>query len=174
MKMLGTGSGYELVQDGERWLLVDRQIRGLVIAVFVIGLLTFIVGINGLVQLGLAAAGRGGLLVAGLVMLGVAGLVGTVLWMVVKKLRAAKQKPIEELPTIAVFDFSSGQLLTGDDQRIAPLEEVEVRRRLQLGSSSPALVAYYGPHSYQLAKGNPFLGGIAGLEGPLRAKGLMK
>ncbi|NKZ09633.1 hypothetical protein HGA11_01490 [Mycolicibacterium septicum DSM 44393] len=49
-------------------------------------------------------------------------------------------------------------------QVIAPLDQVRFERRMQLGSSSPKLVASTPNGDRILKRGNPFTGGIGNLD----------
>ncbi|OBB14442.1 hypothetical protein A5731_13210 [Mycolicibacterium conceptionense] len=70
---------------------------------------------------------------------------------------------------VAVFDRARGVLIDGDGKVLAPLSQVQLARRMQLGSSSPKLVAVTPSGDRILKRGNPFNGGIGNLDEVLTA-----
>ena len=75
--------------------------------------------------------------------------------------RASRPRPI------AVFDRAAGVYLDADGRALAPLAAVTFHRRMQLGSSSPKLVAQTPGGTYVLLRGNPFTGGLGNLDAVL-------
>jgi len=59
------------------------------------------------------------------------------------------------LPRVATFDLGRGELRDAAGRTLAPLTSVAVGRRMQLGSSAPALVTRWPGGSLVLARGNP-------------------
>lgn len=171
-RLLASGSGVGIYEQGERLLVVDRRTGSLYVAAFVLALLAFVAAVNGVIQMALSPRGEGSLGL-GLVMLSVGGLAAVPLYAVVDRIKRRHRQGPTAARTVAVFDLAAGELRDGAGRALAPLGQVRLRRRMQLGSSSPKLVAEWGGERLLLARGNPFAGGIAELEDALRRRGLM-
>lgn len=161
---IASGSGTAILKDGERLLIVRRGGPGLSIALFVAGLLTVIVGLNGVAQLVMAFSGHGVGFTGAAILCAAGGVGGAVLVALLRKRKLRNGVPLDQLPIICVLDFTQGGLLDTHGGLLAPLSNVRMRRQFQMGSSSPALVLAYADRSLLLAKGSPFAGGIGDLE----------
>ncbi|MFK8001647.1 MAG: hypothetical protein AB8H86_18780 [Polyangiales bacterium] len=174
MNEIASGSGTAIVTDGERLLVVHRGGPGLSVALFVVGLLTFIAAFNGAAQMVMAFSGSGVGFTGAAILCAIGGVCGAVLVALLRKRKHRAGVPLDQLPIICVVDFTQGGLLDAHGALLAPLPEVRMRRQFQMASSSPALVLAYAGRSLLLAKGSPFAGGIGNLERALEAHGVLR
>jgi hypothetical protein len=112
------------------------------------------------------------MVVLGAVFLAVAALAGVVLWLIIKFVRRRHAAPLGALPVLVIFDVPAGQLCSGTGQPVAPLSDVQLGHRFQIGSSSRALEVRWSGGSVVLVRGNPFAGGIGPIESALQARGI--
>lgn len=167
MTELGAGSGVKILQDRQRLLVVDFGTSALSVVVFVLGLLTIILGSGGVA---LATAGAAAV---GLGLIGAAALLGLGLALALRTLLRRRRRAPDSLPPRLIIDLAARTLCDGGGGVLAPLEQVRFHRKFQIGSSSPALAASFDRHQVVLARGNPFAGGLGTLEDALRGHGLM-
>lgn len=101
---------------------------------------------------------------------------GLLLLFVTYKLMTLRKKKQQTLPgaeqRICIIDTRRKELLQGDGRRIAPLESVQMKRKMQITSSSPALFLEWPGGSLLLVRGNPFSGGTGPLEHLLKNNGV--
>ncbi len=172
MSTIARCGGYELVEDGARLVFVDRAIGAHTIAIYVLALLSFITGANGLLQLALSSGGGGiALLGAALSALGVA--LGWVSWLVLRARRARLALPASGLRVIVALDRQRGTIEDAQGRAFGPLASARFRRAFQIGSSSQALELAYAGGSLVVGRGSPFHGGVDELEDALRARGFV-
>jgi hypothetical protein len=171
-QVIARASGVALVEQEGKLHAVELGTAWAYTAGFVLGLITFIFGAFGAVQLVMALVGSSGILLLGLVFLPIAALGAAGLWLVVRYVRRRNAAPLGALPVRLVFDLSAGTLCTGDGQLIAPLASVKVHHKFQVTSSSRALEVTWSGGSTELVGGNPFAGGIGPIEDALRSRGI--
>lgn len=169
--LIAEASGVALYQQARRLLIVDRGTASLYTLGFVLAIVAFILGINGVVQLVLATGG-GGIAWLGVVFTAVAAVGGWGLSRILARVARQRERPVAELRLVAIFDLEGGQLCDPSGRPLAPLASVRVGRQFQLASSSPALTATWPGGKVILARGNPFAGGIGPLEDAFRTVGL--
>lgn len=170
MKTLAVCGGYELIEDGSRLLFVHRGTDGYAIGLFVIGLLAFILGTNGVVQVAMALDGNGHL-VAGIV-LGLFALAAVGVFVVLWRAKMAKAgRGLDRQMVSFAIDQAQGALVDADGRPFAALQGVVFRPVFQLASSSKALEVRYAGGTMIVARGNPFTGSIEGFVGVLRQRG---
>lgn len=131
---------------------------------FVLGVFTFVVGGFGLVALLTPSFSRAlgaAFLAAGLV-------IAVVTFVVVRKIRRRRNQPLHECRPVAVIDRKLGIFSYGGGA-VVPLNQVRFARQLQIGSSSPKLVALTPGGTHVLKRGNPFDGGVGGVDEVLTA-----
>ena len=136
---------------------------------FVLGLLMFILGVNGLILLGFGLAGTDGTALGGAILLSVTGVLLVALKRVVGIRRAKLAGDVDDSRVVAVVDLGSGMLRDGDGNALVAWEEVTLRTRMQMASSAPALKATWPTGELHLVSGNVFAGGIADVESALRS-----
>ncbi len=158
--------GLVIAEDGPRILVVDRGNGVPAILAFVAGLVTLVFGGFGAVSLAAVATGRGaGLPVALCVALLAVGLVAAAVTVAtVGRIRRSRSVSVTEYRPVAVFDRAARIYFDGHQQAVAALDSVTFHRRIQIGSSSPKLVAETPSGAYVLLRGNPFTGGLGDLD----------
>ena len=131
---------------------------------FVLGILTLVVGGFGVVALiaGVPSTALGAIFVA------VGVVFAAVLFAVVRKIRRRRSQPLHECRSVAVIDRKLGLFSYGGGA-IVPLDQVRFARRMQIGSSSPKLVALTPGGTKVLKRGNPFDGGVGNVDEVLSA-----
>ena len=87
---------------------------------------------------------------------------------VVRKIRRRRSQPLHECRPVAVIDRKLGLFSYGGGA-VVPLGQVRFARQLQMGSSSPKLVAVTPGGTHVLKRGNPFDGGVGGVDEVLTA-----
>lgn len=170
--LIARASGVGLFEQAGKLYAVELGTGWAYTAGFVLGLITFILGAFGAVQMVLALTGSSGIWLLGLVLLGVAAVTGTLLWMIVRHVRRRHAAPLGSLPIAIIFDLPAGQLCNGAGQALAPLSAVRVRFKFQITSSSRALEVCWPGGSVELVRGNPFAGGLGAIVSALRARGI--
>jgi hypothetical protein len=160
--------GYELFEDGPRLLFVQRATGAYSVGLFVLGLLVFILGVNGVLQIAIASSG--GSAVAGVILLVLAVGAGAVIPLVLKAKRAQEAQPIDACVTLVV-DRAQGVVADRAGRALAPLQGVIFRSAFQVGSSSRALEICYAGQAHVIARGSPFSGSIEGMSAALQQRG---
>lgn len=159
--LVDTG-GLVVTDDGRRVLVIDRGTGALAVLVFVLGVLGLVVGGFGIVTLIAGDQVLGAVLVA-------VGLVSAVLAVAVaRKFRRHRRRPLHECRPVAVLDRKLG-LFSYRGGALVQLDQVRFARRLQIGSSSPKLVAVTPGGTKVLKRGNPFDGGVGNVDELLTA-----
>lgn len=161
--LVDTG-GLVVTDDGRRVNVFDRCTGALTTLAFVLGILTLVVGGFGAVALvaGDPSRALGAIFVA----LGV--VFAAVLFIVVRKIRERRNQPLHSCRSVAVIDRKLGLFSYGGGA-IVPLDQVHFARRMQIGSSSPKLVALTPGGTKVLKRGNPFDGGLGNVDEVLSA-----
>ncbi len=169
MVKIATCGGYELHEDGPRLSFVHRSTGAYPVALFVLGLLTFILATNGVLLVVLSANGQG-TLIAGLILLVVAVGAGALIPAVLRRKRAREALPVASFVTL-VLDRAQGAVTDATGRPLAPLQGVIFRPAFQMASSSSALEICYGGQAHTIARGSPFSGSIDGMSEALRQRG---
>ena len=153
-----------VTDDGRRVLVFDRCTGALAVLAFVLGVMTVVVGGFGAVAVVTGVPSRA----LGAIFLAV-GLVFAVLtFVVVRKIRRRRGQPLHECRPVAVIDRKLG-IFSYRGGAVVPLDQVRFARKLQIGSSSPKLVALIPGGTKVLKRGNPFDGGIGNVDEVLNA-----
>ena len=171
MRNVAESSGTVIFEREGKFFIAQRRARWINTALFVFGLLTVVFLINGILQLFVFAAE---MKTAGMILFAV----GTVfLFFFILLLRFRKKTRTlspETLPFLCILDFNSGNLLDAFEKVLAPLSSVTIKRKMQIGSSSPKLVLSWDKKSLTIVKGNPFSGGVSAVETVLITKGISR
>ncbi len=163
-QILADTGGLLVTDDGRRVLVIDRCTSALTTFAFVLGVITLVVGGFGLVALIASMPSRP----LGAIFLAV-GLVFAVLtFLVVRKIRNRRRQALKDCRPIAVIDRKLG-LFSYRGGALVQLDQVRFARQLQIGSSSPKLVAITPGGTLVLKRGNPFDGGIGNVDEILTA-----
>lgn len=157
--------GLVIAEDGPLVLVVDRGNGPPAILAFVAGVVALVFGGFGAVALAAVATGHGaGLPVWICAALLTVGLVAAAISVaVVRRIRTSRTIPVSQYRPVAVFDRAAGVYRDADGRILAALTEVTFHRRMQMGSSSPKLVANTPTGTHTLVRGNPFTGGLGDL-----------
>ena len=163
-RTLADTGGLVVTDDGRRVLVFDRCTGALTVLAFVLGVLTLVAGGFGDVALAAAVPSRA---------LGAAFLAGGLVfaaatYAVVRKIRHRRSQPLHECRPVAVIDRKLGLFSYGGGA-VVPMDQVRFARRLQIGSSSPKLVAVTPGGTHVLKRGNPFDGGVGTVDELLSA-----
>ncbi len=161
--LIDTG-GLVVTDDGRRVNVFDRCTGALTILAFVLGIVTFVVGGFGLVALVSGTPST----VLGAIFLAAGVVFGVITFLVVRKIRRRRGQPLHACRSVAVIDRKLGLFSYGGGA-IVPLGQVRFTRRMQIGSSSPKLVALTPGGTKVLKRGNPFDGGIGNVDEVLTA-----
>lgn len=161
---LADTGGLVVTDDGRRVLVFDRCTGGLTVVAFVLGVLTLVVGGFGAVTLVAGVPSTA----LGAVFLAVGVILGAATYAVVRKFRQRRSRPLHECRPVAVIDRKLGLFSYGGGA-VVPLNQVQFARKLQIGSSSPKLVALTPGGTKVLKRGNPFDGGLGNVDEVLSA-----
>jgi hypothetical protein len=163
-RILADTGGLVVTDDGRRVLVFDRRTGALAILAFVLGVVTLVVGGFGLVALVAGVPSRA----LGAVFLAVGLVFAAVTYLVVRKIRRRRGQPLHECRPVAVVDRKLGLFSYGGGA-VVQLDQVRFARKLQIGSSSPKLVAVTPGGTLVLKRGNPFDGGVGNVDEVLTA-----
>jgi hypothetical protein len=163
-RILADTGGLLVTDDGRRVLVIDRRTSALATLAFVLGVITLVVGGFGLVAAIASTPSRA----LGAIFLAVGVLFAVLTFLVVRKIRQRRMQPLNQCRPVAVIDRKLG-LFTYRGGALVQLDQVQFTRRLQLGSSSPKLVAVTPGGTLVLKRGNPFDGGIGNVDEILTA-----
>lgn len=158
-RILADTGGLLVADDGRRVVVIDRRTGALSSLAFILGVIS-VVGLGfGLVATFTALPSRS----MGIAFLS-GGLLPAVLTLVaVRAIRMRRARPPAQCRPVAVLDRKLG-VFSYPDGPLLPLDQVRFERRLQIGSSSPKLVAISPAGTYVVKRGNPFDGGIGRID----------
>ncbi|MCP4442168.1 MAG: hypothetical protein GY810_24940 [Aureispira sp.] len=174
---LAQASGTALFQKGDRIYAAKQPSTWVFTTLFIVGLLTLILGGNGL---GLTIAkliGSEGLQdsswLFGLIPLALGILSGIGAWKLYQYKKRVASLPFDQLTCICIFNLEDKTLLNAKGDTLARLTDIRWAKKMQLTSSSPTLVLSYPPSKDKIiiVKGNPFGGGIKPIQNELRRLG---
>jgi hypothetical protein len=136
-----------------------RCTGALTTSAFVLGVITLLVGGFGAVALSTAMPSQ----VLGAVFVVVGLVFAALTFLVVGEIRRRRSQPLHECRPVAVIDRKLG-LFTYRGGALVQLNQVRFARQMQIGSSSPQLVAITPGGRHVLKRGNPFDGGIGNVD----------
>ena len=172
MVVLARSAGCVVVRDGDRVILADKGTQGLAIGIYVSGLLAFVLGVNGLLQVVMSVVGPMRFPVLGVVFLGIAAVPASILVLLVRVFRRRRDAPIHPEHIRCVVDQDRGIVLASDGSTLGAIDECRLARTFQLTSSSRALVLDTPRCRILLAAANPFSGSVKPLAEALAAVGV--
>jgi len=161
-QILADTGGLVVTDDGRRVLVFDRNTGGLAVTAFVFGIVALVLLGFGVV----ASFALSNVVGACFLAAGVAVAVGA--HVAFRAFRRRRTQPLHECRSVAVIDRKLG-LFSYAGGAVLPLDQVRFQRRMQLGSSSPKLVAVLPCSTRVLKRGNPFDGGIGDVDQVLTA-----
>ena len=106
------------------------------------------------------------------ILLAIGILFAFVSWRIIAYRKKLNAVPVTQLKCICIIDLAANNLLDGQQNLMAPLKDVQLQRKMQLTSSSPALLLAWSNNALTIVEGNPFSGGIAAVEKVLISKGI--
>jgi hypothetical protein len=165
-------AGCVVVEEGPRVHFAHRSGGGLMIAAFVLGLLTLITTVNGVAQIALAFSSGGGHALAGVVLLGLGTVVGGSFAFVIRRYRRVRAAGVETLPRMLSIDRSRGVLLDGVGRELGLVGFARTQRTFQAASSYRALTITWQGGSVVVARGSPFVGDVGPIEEVFRSCGV--
>ena len=174
MIKLAESSGTVIYEAGNRLYISKKPAQWISTFLFVNGLLVFILLANGVLQLTLFKDQLTDSSTIGIILIGIAVLFALIFWRVRVYQKKVNATPLSTLKNICIFDFENNNLLDGQQNILTPINQVWLKRKMQIGSSSPELIIRWDGGSLSIVKGNPFSGGIASIEKVLLSKGLRK
>jgi hypothetical protein len=163
-QVLADTGGLLVTDDGRRVLVIDRRTSALATFAFVLGVLTLVVGGFGLVAFFTSMPSRA----LGAIFVAVGLAFALLTFLVVRKIRRRRNQPLNQCRPIAVIDRKLG-LFSYRGGALVQLDQVRFARQLQIGSSSPKLVAMTPGGTLVLKRGNPFDGGLGNVDEILTA-----
>jgi len=163
-RTLADTGGLVVTDDGRRVLVFDRCTGALTVLAFVLGVFTLVVGGFGAVAV--ATGFRSTAL--GPVFLALGLVIAAATYAVVRKIRRRRGQPLHQCRPVAVIDRKLGLFSYGGGA-VVPMDQVRFARRLQIGSSSPKLIAVTPGGTHVLKRSNPFDGGVGAVDELLSA-----
>jgi hypothetical protein len=173
MIKLAASSGTVIYEAGNKLYICKRPATWTSVFLFVTGLLAFILLVNGVLQL-VVFKDQAGSSKIGIILILIAVFFTIVFWRVRVYQKKVSAIPLHELKITGIFDFESNNLLDGEQNILTPIDQVWLLRKMQVGSSSPELLIRWNGGSLSIVKGNPFSGGIAGIEKVLLSRGIRR
>jgi len=161
---LADTGGLVVTDDGRRVLVFDRRAGPLAVLTFVLGVIAVVVGGFGLVTVIAGTPSRA--VGAAFVAVGLVFAAGA--YVAFRKFRRRRTQPLHDCRPVAVIDRKLGIFSYGGGA-VVPLDQVHFARKMQIGSSSPKLVAVTPGGTHVLKRGNPFDGGIGNVDELLTA-----
>ncbi len=163
-RTLADTGGLIVTDDGRRVLVIDRCTGALATLAFVLGVVTLVVAGFGAVALATAMPSRP----VGAIFVAVGLLFALLTYVVVRRIRRRRNQPLHECRPVAVIDRKLG-LFSYRGGALVQLDQVRFARQLQIGSSSPKLVAVTPGGTLVIKRGNPFDGGVSNVDEVLTA-----
>lgn len=172
MIKLAESSGTIIYDSGNKIFICKKPSQWTTTALFVTGLLSFIFIVNGVLQLFVFKNAQNATSTIGIVLLALGTIFALIVWRILSYRKKINSIPFEKLKNICVIDFTNNNLLDSNNNILASLDDVTLKRKMQLASSSPKLVLMSNKKSLVLVKGSPFSGGITAVEIALISKGI--
>jgi hypothetical protein len=174
MIKLATSSGTVIYENDNKLYITKKPAQWTTTFLFVTGLLAVILLANGLLQLFVFKMNIPDAPNLGIILLALGILFALIFWRVMVYRKKINAKPVSELKCICIIDLTANTLLDGQQNILAPLDQVILTRKMQLTSSSKQLVLQWNKNTLTLVEGNPFAGGIAAVEQALISKGIKR
>lgn len=172
MIKLAESSGTVIYDRGNKLYITKKPAQWTSTFLFVSGLLAFLFIVNGVLQFFLFKNPHGAVSVVGIVLTILGFVFVALFWSVLRYRKKINEIPFDELKKICVIDFTNNNLIDSEENFLCSLNDVKLNRKMQLGSSSPALVFKWNKNKLLIVKGSPFSGGVTAVEGALISKGI--
>jgi len=174
MLKLAESSGTVIYENENKLYIARKPAQWTSTFLFVSGLLAFILFSNGILQLFVFNTQFHNSQTIGIIGIGLGILFALIFWRILAYRKKINALPLNEMKWTCIIDLSGNNLLDGQENILAPLEQVQLSRKMQFTSSSPELVLIWDKHILSLVEGNPFSGGIATVEKALISKGIKR
>lgn len=174
MIILAESSGTVIYETENKLFISKRPAPWVATFLFVTGLLAFILLSNGVLQLTVFKNQITTSSNLGVILIGIGLFFIAIFWRGRLYQKKVKAMPLHQLKNICIFDFGCNNLLDSQQNILTPITQAWLTRKMQLASSSPELLLCWNGGSLSIIKGNPFSGGIAGIEKVLLSKGIRK
>lgn len=174
MIKLAASSGTVIYEEDNKLYITKKPAQWTTTFLFVTGLLAFILLANGLLQLFVFKMQPDTSQTLGIILTAAGVLFALIFWSVIAYRKKLNSIPVNELKYICIIDLNNNSLLDGQQNILAPLNQVQLSRKMQLTSSSPSLVLQWNKNAMTIVQGNPFSGGIAAVEQTLISKGIRR
>ena len=158
-RILADTDGLLVSDDGRRVVVIDRRTGGLSTTAFVLGVAALVVGGFGVVAVLTAQPSRP----LGWIFVAVGLLLAALTFLVVRNIRRRRAQSLGECRPVATLDRKLG-LFSYPGSPLLSLDQIRFERRIQIGSSSPKLVAITPAGVRIIKRGNPFDGGIGRID----------
>jgi len=174
MIKLAESSGTVIYENENKLYITKKPAQWTATFLFATGLLAFIFLSNGVLQLFVFKRQLPGTPNLGIILNALGILFALIFWRITAYRKKLNAIPVNELKCFCIIDLAANNLLDGNLNLLAPLEDVQLVRKMQITSSSPQLVIQWNKNSLTLVEGNPFSGGIAAVEKALISKGIKR
>jgi hypothetical protein len=172
MIKLVESSGTIIYDSGNKIFICKKPSQWTTTALFVTGLLSFIFIVNGVLQLFVFKNAQNATSTIGIVLLALGTIFSLIVWRILAYRKKINSMPFEKLKKICVLDFTNNSLLDSNNTILTSLDDVTMKRKMQLASSSPKLILKWNKKSLVIVNGSPFSGGVTAVEGALISKGV--
>jgi hypothetical protein len=169
---ISESSGCVLFEKDDRVYIMQRPGSWTSVAGFIFLIIAIVLIGFGVFQLIESFINQNGTPATGLIFIAAGIITGFIFILIFRKKKQIAALSPERLKLICILDFTAGVLLDCNEKTLSPLSAVRIERDFQMTSSSPALAVAWPQGSIRIARGNPFTGGIAGIEDALKQKGL--
>jgi len=159
-KKLAQASGCVIFEESNKIYVVEQSRKWIATFRYVLILVTFIIGANGIYSLISGWMNHRSLPLFGIIFASVALFLGFILFLIHRmKVKADNLSP-DELNVFCILDTDRGNLLGPQNTFLAPLSAVSFTKIFSFTSSSPDLALSWPGGKIVIAKGNFFAGGI--------------
>ncbi len=168
-RVIAEQGGLVVAEDGPHIMVIDRGSGLTQLTAFVLLIFTLVFGGFGVVSIAMSVRSADDTppLLLGSVIFAVGLGAAAALLYTLRSLRRIRSAPLSDFVPVAVFDRKDGTYRDRGGDVVGQLEQVRFERRVQIGSSSPKLVAITPDGTYVLKRGNPFGGRIHGMDAVL-------
>lgn len=172
MLKLAESSGTVIYEDGNKLYITKKPAQWIGGLFFAFGLAAFLFLTYGFLKILFFNTHSNNDQAAGLILLASGGVFALIFWRIALYRNKINAIPGDLLKRICIIDLTANDLLDDQENFLAPLHAVQLKRKRQLTSRSPSLVLTWNKNTLTLVEGNPFSGGIAAVEKALISKGI--
>ena len=174
MTILAASSGTVIYENKNKLYITKKPAQWTTTFLFVTGLLAFILLSNGVLQLFVFKMQPNIPQTLGIILTAFGILFSIIFQRIIAYRKKINALPVNELKCICIIDLNNNNLLDGQQNVLAPLNQVQMLHKMQITSSSPQLVLRWNKNTLTVVEGNPFSGGIAAVEKTLILKGIKR